>query len=75
MMEKSKPDRPEDCYCVGEPLCGWGWIIEHEHDLDAWMPTFEFSSPGNHVIVYIKYPKQVTQTVKMMREIMLKYLE
>ncbi len=31
---------------IKEPLCGYQWVWQHQHDLDGWHPTFELISDG-----------------------------
>jgi len=31
---------------VKEPLTGYQWLWQHQHDLDDWRPTIEFRLPS-----------------------------
>lgn len=32
---------------VVSPICGWAWIIAHQHDLDNWRATIELRINGS----------------------------
>ncbi len=51
-----------------DPICGWDWLEDHEHDLDGWSPAIEYSGPGSHFKMTIKDQKQVKEVSKIMRE-------
>jgi len=51
-----------------EPLCGYDWINEHQHDLDGWVPMIELVRPGNKQTFNIKSDVAMREVVKVIRE-------
>jgi len=47
-----------------KPLCGWGWIWRHYHDLDGWTPRIEIRREGEVYRFSVKPEDYHKQTVK-----------
>jgi len=50
-----------------EPICGWEWVRQHEHDLDGWTPSIEIVRPGSKQTFNIKSREAMNQVVRIMR--------
>lgn len=51
-----------------EPICGWDWIRQHQHNLDGWTPTIEISRPGYRQTFTVRSKEAMNEVVKTMRE-------
>ena len=49
---------------IKEPLCGYQWVWQHQHDLDGWTPTVEFISPGYKQTMTVKDPAIFEDIIK-----------
>jgi len=50
-----------------EPLTGWEWIFEHEHDLDNYQPLVYLQMNGNRYAMKVNKPEVLGEIVKLHR--------
>ena len=48
-------------------LPGWGWLHQHEHDLDDWKPTIQMDLAGVKYNITANTGKVINQVVKANR--------
>ena len=47
------------------PMCGWEWVIRHEHDLDTYQPKVQMTMGGVRYNMTIKQPSIIKDIMRV----------